>query len=480
MPAGQGLKNQTIHAGVGMDQGDEARRRTAGLGAARAYELVRKELLGEFGADVFRSYIEPLRLVAELDGVLLFRAGSRVAQERLRQQVQHRLEARMRAYAPNMGPIQILLEHEIPEDVRALADARIELTRPAAPAAPKLPGLSFENFCVDESNHRAFTVAQMLASGAGVNFPTWLVHSSPGCGKTHLLTAIARMATEQGRTVLMLTGQEFLEQFQSALHKKRDSSAFKEMVRAPDMLIIDDFHRICGKKATEEEAFDTFYDVTRRGGQVILAANHGAEGLEGLDDTLRAKLKGAAATEITEPGASLRRRILDQRVAFHARAAPGFSVAPEALDMIADRMHVTGRELDGAVCQLLIEWKISGGTTVTLDAAATALQNKLSDAAERRITVQLVQKVVARHYNMTPQQLLERTRRHAIARPRQVAMYLACKMTHASLPDIGQRFGGFDHTTIMYARDRIEALAETDPNLKAELETVARAIRREP
>lgn len=465
-----------------MDQGEEARRLTAGLGAARAYELVRKELLGEFGADVFRSYIDALRLVAEMDGVLLFRAGSRVAQERLRQQVQHRLEARMRAYVPNMGPIQILLEHEIPEDVRALADARIEPTvRPvAASTSPRLPELTFENFCVDDSNHRAFTVAHMIASGAGVNFPTWLVHSPPGCGKTHLLTAIAREAAAQGRKVLLLTGQEFLEQFQSALHKKRDSSAFKDMVRAPDMLIIDDFHRICGKKATEEEAFDTFYDVTRRGGQVILAANHGAEGLEGLDDTLRAKLKGAAATEITEPGATLRRRILDQRVAFHARTAPGFSVAPEALDMIADRMHVTGRELDGAVCQLLIEWKISGGKTVTLDAAATALQNKLSDSAERRITVQLVQKVVARHYNMTPQQLLERTRRHAIARPRQVAMYLACKMTHASLPDIGQRFGGFDHTTIMYARDRIEALAETDPNLKAELETVARAIRREP
>jgi len=464
-----------------MDQGDEARRFTAGLGAARAYELVRKELLGEFGADFFRSYIDPLRLVAEMDGVLLFRASTRVAQDRLRQQVQHRLEARLRAYVPTLGPTEILLEHEIPDDVRALADARIEPARPvvAAGAPAHLPPLTFENFCVDETNQRAFAVAQMLASNANV-FPTWLVHSPPGCGKTHLLTAIAREASANGRKVLMLTGQEFLEQFQSALHKKRDSSVFKDMVRAPDVLIIDDFHRICGKKATEEEAFDTFYDVTRRGGQVILAANHGAEGLEGLDDTLRAKLKGAAASEITEPGATLRRRILDQRVAFHARATAGFSVASEALDMIADRMHVTGRELDGAVCQLLIEWKISGGTTVTLDAAATALQSKLSDAAERRITVQLVQKVVARHYNMTPAQLLERTRRHAIARPRQVAMYLACKMTHASLPDIGQRFGGFDHTTIMYARDRIAALSETDANLKAELENVARAIRREP
>lgn len=464
-----------------MDQGEEARRGSAGIGAARAYELVRKELFGEFGADFFRSYIDQLRLVAEMDGVLLFRAGTQIAKERLNQQVLHRLDARMHVYEPRLRGIQILLEHEIPEDVRALADASIDSARSEAPES-RLPAHTFDNFCVGASNHRAFTVAQMIAAGAGVTFPVWLVHSRPGCGKSHLLSAIAHEALLRTpeRKVLLMTGQEFLECFQSALHKKRDSSAFKEMVRAPDLLIIDDFHRICGKRATEEEAFDTIYELTRRGGQVVLAANHGAEGLEGLDDSLRAKLKGAAASEILEPDAELRRRILDVRVAHHASANSGFCVAPEALDMIANRMHVTGRELDGAVCQLLIEWKISGGTIVTMEAAANALQSKLSDASERRITVQMVQKVVARHYGMTVQQLLERTRRRSTARPRQVAMYMACSMTQASLPDIGQRFGGFDHTTIMYARDRIAALAEQDPNLKAEIETLARAIRREP
>ena len=461
-------------------QGEEARRETAGVGAARAFELVQKELVGEYGADFYGSYISPLRLVAELNGALLFRAGSRVAKERLNQQVVDRLAARMRVYEPRVQKIQILLEHEIPEDVRALADARIEDAREPKAELARAPELTFETFAEGPSNFHAYTVAQMIGAGVGVTFPVWLVHSPPGCGKTHLLNAAAQEAMARGRKVLFMTGQEFLECFQSALHKKRDSSAFKEMVRAPDLLIIDDFHRICGKRATQEEAFDTINELTRRGGQIALAANHGPDGLEGLDDALKAKLKGAAVSEISEPDASLRRKILDARVAHHARANPGFSVASEALDMIADRMHVTGRELDGAVCQLLIEWKISGGINVTLEAAANALQSKLAEGAERRITVQLVQKVVARNYHMSVQQLLERTRRHSIARPRQVAMYLACKMTHASLPDIGQRFGGFDHTTIMYARDRIAALSETDPNLKAELEGIARAVRREP
>jgi chromosomal replication initiator protein len=467
-----------------MEHFEGARRDPAGIGSARAYELVRKELFSEFGADFFRSYVDPLRLVADMDGVLLFRAGSQVAKERLKQQVQHRLEARLRVYEPRIAGTEILLEHEIPADVRALADARIEEARatPAqAPATSPSQSMTFETFCEDPSNHRAYTVARMIAAGAGVAFPIWLVHSPPGLGKSHLLSAIVQEAAVRTpeRKVLMMNGQEYLEQFQSALHKKKDSSAFKEMVRAPDLLLIDDFHRICGKKHTEEEAFDTMYDLTRRGGQVVLAANHDASGIEGLSDLLRARLKGAASCEIVEPDAPLRRRILDMRMNHHARLTPGFSVRSDALDMIAERMHGSGRDLDGALSQLIIEWKI-GGTEVTLEAAANALQAKLSDAQERRITVQLVQKVVARHYNMSTQQLLERTRRHSIARPRQIAMFLACRMTHASLPDIGARFGGFDHTTVMYARDRIAALVEQDANFRAEIETVARAIRREP
>lgn len=461
---------------------EEGARREAGLGAALAYELARKELLREFGADFFRSFIDPLSLVAEWNGALLFRTNSPTAKDRLRQRVQHRLEALLQGYDARFGPVEIVLDSEIPEDVRALASARIEEARPNSAQTLAQSSLTFDTFCVDESNERAFAVAQMIAAGDAGSFPVCLIHSPPGRGKSHLLGAIAAETAIRApeRKVLMMTGQEYLEQFQAALHKKKDATAFKDAVRAPDLLMIDDFQRICGKKATEEEAFDTIFDITRRGGQVVLAANHGADGLAGLDETLRAKLKGAAASEITESNAALRRRILDMRLAHHARVSPGFAVDEDALDMIAERIAGSGRDLDGALCQLLIEWKISGGRNVTLDAAANALQSKFAASAERRVTVQLVQKVVARHYGMSVQQLLERTRRQSVARPRQVAMYLACRMTNASLPDIGQRFGGYDHTTVMYARERIGELAERDALFKTEIENIVRDVKREP
>ncbi|MDX2274439.1 MAG: DnaA/Hda family protein [Hyphomonadaceae bacterium] len=464
-----------------MEQASEPDRVSGKLSAAQAYELVRRELLTEFGSDFFGAYIDQLRLVAEWNGVLLFRAASSMARDRLRQQAQHRIEARLRAHLPELGQIEILLEQEFPEEVRNLIEARIEGARIGPPAAHP-QSFTFDSFCVDESNHRAFTVAQMIGAHAGMAFPIWMVHSAPGCGKTHLLNAIAYESSLRTpeRKVLLMTGQEFLEGFQAALHKKRDSSAFKDAVRAPNLLLIDDFQRICGKRATEEEVWSTISEIVRHGGQVVLAADHGVDGLHGIDETLRTKLKGATSCEIHEPNKQLRRRILDARVAHHARLTPGFSVAPAALDMIAERMHVTGRELDGAVGQLVVEFQISGGSEVSMEAAANALQGKLSDGADRRITVQLVQKVVARQHGMSVQQLLERTRRQSIARPRQLAMYLATKMTHASLPDIGQRFGGFDHTTIMYARDRIEELAQTDVKLRSDIETLARMIRREP
>jgi chromosomal replication initiator protein len=463
-----------------LDNDDEPRRDTARDEGARHYVQVRKEILSEFGIDFFRSYVDRLRWVGEINGAVVLAADTAFAQEQLQQRALHRIEARLRVYMPSIAGVEILVERDVPPHLSAPGAPR-EPAAPGSAAASHPLSYTFDTFCVDNGNFRAHTVAQMIASGAGVAFPLTVIYGPAGCGKTHLLNAIKHHIDNEGgaRTALLMWSQEFLEQFQSALHKRRDPDGFKGMVRQPSVLLIDDIQRIFGKKATEEEALSTLTLAAQQGRQVVLTADADADGMSGLDEKLRRVLKGATACEIREPDFDLRRRILEQRVAHYARLFPGFRVEPGALAMIAEKLPVSGRELDGAVGQLVVEAKGTGGLVVTMEAAETALQGKLASLSEKRVTIQMVQKVVATHFGMTVEELLARTRQQSVARPRQIAMYLALKFARRSLPFTGKKFGGFDHTTVMFARDKFAKLHEEDVAVRAEIDEISRKIRRE-
>ncbi|MGE0830211.1 MAG: DnaA/Hda family protein [Hyphomonadaceae bacterium] len=469
-----------------MDQIEEFGRRVLPAdGAARVYDRVQRELLSEFGADLFRSYFEKLELAAEFNGALVFVAETFSARDWLRRHAQHRIEARLRAHMALDGGVEIYVESELPAPVREFVRERRSpepAAVQAAPPPPGPPGFTFDTFCVDHSNHRAVTLLQLVASGVGMSFPLVFLHSPPGCGKTHLMRAAAHAAlvANPARKVREMMAQEFIEEFQDVLRKKKDPAAFKDAVRGADLFMLDDVHRIAGKKTTEEEFLDTVAILNSRGRQVVITADQGPDGLAGFDDRLRHHLSGAAVCEIGEPDDVLRRRILEMKVRQYGQATPGFRVAPAALDMMARRIVGSGRLLDGAVSQLVVEARVSGMEEVTLESAEAALRDKLNDRAERPIKVATVLKVVARHNNMTVEQLLTRSRQRAYARPRQIAAFLCTQLTQASLPDIGRRFGNFDHSTILYSRDKIKQMMETDSKLRVEIDVLIRLIRKEP
>ncbi|MGE0046101.1 MAG: DnaA/Hda family protein [Hyphomonadaceae bacterium] len=465
-----------------MDRDDAWDGVSAADGAVRVYERVQRELLAEFGAEIFSSYLERLELAAQYNGVLLFTAPTYTARDWIRLQAQHRIEARLRAQMRLEEGIEIQVEADLPEPVREFVrERRAGGAKPAIVVPmPAFPGFTFETFQVDHSNHRAFTMMQMAAQGTG--FPLVLLHSAPGCGKTHLLhaCAFAALCANPARKVSYMMAQEFIEEFQSGLRRTNNLTEFKAKVRAPDLFLLDDVHRIAGKKSTEEEFLDTIAVINRRGGQVVLTADQGPDGLAGFDDRLKHHLTGAALCEIAEPDEALRRRILEAKVAHYARTNAGFKVSAAALDMMARRIVGSGRLLDGAVSQLVVEARIVGSEEVSVETAEEALRGKINDRAQRPVKVETVKKVVARHYNMTVDQLLTRSRQRAFARPRQIAAYLCTQMTQASLPDIGRRFGGFDHSTILYSRDKITELLESDPKLRVEIDVLKRLILKEP
>ncbi len=472
-----------------------ARPLTASTGAIRAYDMVRKELTAEFGANDFRSYLEPLRLVAELDGALIFLADNAVAAAWVRRTALHRIDARLRAYTQVAQPSQVMVVSELPPVLRPLLDEAPATPPETAPAYRPAEGLAgaqdtFETFCEDATNARAAITAKMIASGAPLPFPLTLFFGPCGVGKSHLLHAIQAewRRLHPTRKVRLMMAQEFTEEFQNYLNR-RDAASFKGGVREVELLLIDDCHRFLNKPKTQEELFDTIAILNRHGRSVVMTADQSADELPGLDERLRQRLKSAAVCEISEPTDALRRRILETKVRLQAERMPGFKVTEEAMDMIISRLDGGGRMIDGIVNQLVVEARVSG-LEVGVDAAQNALRGKLPpDGGDRRVTIQLVQKVVARYFDMTVPELLRRSRQRAISYPRQVAFYLCTQMTQSSLPDIGRRFApaaakgeqpkGYDHTTVIYSRDKIAKELSKDEKLRQDLDALKKLIRRE-
>lgn len=445
---------------------------------------VRKALQAEFGAEEYSSWLKELRLVGQLNGDWVFAAPRGVVRDWVELRAAHRLEALMANAGAPEGHVRIVLEDDLRDTLSALIQPGANVTplRPKLPDALEAPepvpgGFTFDNFCAGASNRAALNLAKAIAQGAATAFPIVLIHGPPGVGKTHLLNAIAAdIALRQPRRrVRYMMAPIFIQEFQDALAKKRDMSAFKAMVRENDIFLFDDVHRLAGKRVTEEEFFDSIALIISLGGQVVISADHGPQGLDGLEERLRNTLRGAADVAIQEPDFELRRRIVDMRVKAHQSAHPHFTLADPVLDLVAGRIAPSGRELDGAVQQLLLCW-LDHQDEITPTLATNWLQHKFA-APQARVSVEQIIKGTAKYYQMTAPELLQKTRQQAIARPRQIAMHLAAKMTTRSLPYIAKRFGGYDHTTVLYARDRIADLASKDASFAAELEAVAKAVR---
>jgi chromosomal replication initiator protein len=462
-----------------------------GMEAFRAWALSKKELRDTFGENLYVSYFDHLELALdeENERIFLARDGGTQASwlnAQAREQICRRMAEHTRVYKP----IRICVMRELSQPALDSIRARRLEPAPELTLTPRTPapvpgprpqwGGTFATLCVGEANSTAVMLGQHIAARSA-NLRMVLFRGEPGVGKTHLVQAIANEALDRDPNlrVRLINGQGFTEDFVDALKQRRDTSAFKASVRDADLLIIDDVPRVAGRKQTEEELYDTIMSVYQRGGFVVLTAVAGQSGVAGFGERLAHHLKCATDCEIALPDEDLRRRILDARVAHYAHGeGEGFAVEAEALDMIASRMAVTGRALDGAVSQLMVAW-LPVRQPITLDQAEHALRGRLAQAAqEQKITAEMIKAATARHFDMTVQELLRKTREKAVSHPRQLAMYLCCQLTTHSLPLVARVFGGYDHTTILYARRKVEkALKEGCVDTRRHVEEITRILR---
>lgn len=333
------------------------------------------------------------------------------------------------------------------------------------------PKYTFDSFVVGKSNELAYAAAKRIAESDEVAFNPLFLHGGVGLGKTHLMHAIAwevkRRAPE--KKVAYVSAEKFMFEFISAIRYK-DTHAFKQRFRAADLLMVDDVQFIANKDSTQEEFFHTFNALIDNRCQLVITADRSPTDLEGIEERIVSRLGWGLVADIHPTDYELRFGILQSK----AEQVPGVEVPVEVLEFLAKRIISNVRELEGALNRVMA-YATLVGRPITMEMTRDVLQD-LIRANDRKVTIDEIQRSVAEYYNLRLAEMLSQRRSRMIARPRQVAMYLSKQLTARSLPEIGRRFGGRDHTTVMHAVRKIEDLVKSDSQLDEDITRLTRLL----
>ncbi|HEX2652798.1 MAG TPA: chromosomal replication initiator protein DnaA [Xanthobacteraceae bacterium] len=464
---------------------------------------VKQRLRAEVGDDIFSSWFTRMDLDGVDDAAIRLSVPTRFLKSWIQAHYAERVLACWKAEHPAVRRIELNVRSAVirslaskpkselsaPEAVREAREPNIERSEPRMPVAPAAaahealggspldPRLTFESYVVGRSNTLAFAAAKQVAGarrGEPVMFNPLYIHAGVGLGKTHLLQAIAWAGNAgNARKVLYLTAEKFMYGFVSAL-KTQTAIAFKEALRGIDVLVIDDLQFLQGK-STQAEFCHTLNALIDAGRQVVVAGDRPPADLESLDDRVRSRLAGGLVVEMGSHEEDLRLEILKSRVAAARQHHQGFDVPAPVLTFIARTITHNGRDLDGALNRLLAHNKLTGHP-VTMEMAERAVRDLVRPQDPKRVKIEDIQRTVARQYNVSRSDLLSSRRTANVVRPRQIAMYLAKTLTLRSLPEIGRRFGGRDHTTVLHAVRKIEGLVGNDTTLAEEIDILKRLL----
>lgn len=333
------------------------------------------------------------------------------------------------------------------------------------------PKYTFDTFVVGKSNELAYAAAKRIAESDEVSFNPLFLHGGVGLGKTHLMHAIAWEVKRRApnKKVAYVSAEKFMFEFISAIRYK-DTHAFKQKFRAADLLMVDDVQFIANKESTQEEFFHTFNALIDNRCQLVITADRSPTDLEGIEERIVSRLGWGLVADIHPTDYELRLGILQSK----AEQVPGVDVPVEVLEFLAKRIISNVRELEGALNRVMA-YATLVGRPITMEMTRDVLQD-LIRANDRKVTIDEIQRTVAEYYNLRLSEMLSQRRSRVIARPRQVAMFLSKQLTSRSLPEIGRRFGGRDHTTVMHAVRKIEDLVKADSTLDEDITRLTRLL----
>ncbi len=480
------------------------------------WSRVRGQLRAEVGEAAYRSWLKPLTLAGSRNGKLRLAVPTRFMRDWVASNYAERLHILWREEDPEIAGIEIVVqpptrptpkpgagmslsaaslpggEARSAAAQEALHNGRVAsaagevkqmpqnkgvsvtATATTAPrediSAPLDPRFTFDNFVVGKPNELAYAAARRVAEAPTAPFNPLFLYGGVGLGKTHLMHAIGLHIKKQSpeRRIIYLSAEKFMYQFVRALRTK-DTMAFKEQFRSVDVLMIDDVQFIGGREATQEEFFHTFNALVDSNRQVIISADKSPSDLEGVEERMRSRLGWGLVADIHPTTYELRLGILQ------AKAEQSSADIPvKVLEFLAHKITSNVRELEGALNRIMAHATLVG-RPITLESTQEVLHDLLR-ANDRRVTIEEIQKRVSAHFNVRIADMHSARRARAVARPRQVAMYLSKQLTSRSLPEIGRKFGGRDHTTVMHAVRKVEELKATDSSFAEDVELLRRML----
>ncbi len=435
------------------------------------------QLREEFGEAVFRSWLKPMKLQAYYHGTLEVSVPTRFMKDWIASHYSARILEMATAEQADVKRLEIVVvsspssfaeEDAAKEAPKTKANVN-ELAEKLELSSPLDPRFTFETFVVGKSNALAHAAACRVVE-CNVPFNPLFIYGGVGLGKTHLMHAIAHELSvkQPQKTVMYLSAEKFMYQFVKSI-RAQDTMTFKDIFRSVDVLMIDDIQFIAGKDSTQEEFFHTFNALVDQNKQIIISSDKAPADLQGIDERLRSRLSWGLVADIHPTTYELRLGILQAK-----RAQLNANVPDQVLEFLALKVVSNIRELEGALNRIVAHADVTK-SEVTLESTQDVLQDLLR-AHDRRITIDEIQRRVAEHYNIRLTDMHSARRARTVARPRQVAMFLSKQLTARSLPEIGRKFGGRDHTTVMHAVRKVEELMVEDPSFAQDIDVLRRAL----
>ena len=446
---------------------------------------LKKDLKKIVGDTAYNNWLKQLTFLSVKDQTISFSVPTKFLRDWVVNNYADKIKNQCKNYIKNIEAIKFVVKpaggRVVPGTARIIKNTDnqwknsldIRSNQSSSPndfGAPLDPRFTFDNFVVGKPNELAFAASQRVAESEDVTFNPLFLYGGVGLGKTHLMHAIGWKIKEKSpdRKVIYLSAEKFMYQFVRALRYK-DTSAFKEQFRSIDILMIDDVQFISGKDNTQEEFFHTFNALIEQNRQIVISADKSPSDLDGVQERLKSRLGCGLVADIHPTTYELRLGILIEKA-----QKRGVEIPSKVLEFLSHRIVSNVREMEGALNRLVAHATLVG-TSITVETAQVVLQDLLK-SNNRKITIEEIQKKVAEHFNIRLTDMHSPRRSRSVARPRQIAMYLAKSITSRSLPEIGRKFGGRDHTTVMHAVKKIEELKQEDNNFNEDIELLKRLI----